>query len=138
MKRTLEIALLATVFLASMGAVWYGMDLRWKRINTPEVVAQRKVDRGIREDLCERFERDLASFKETPQTFRRTTLKVLEAESRVSLRRLLISDGVPGDFPIEYKGTSSRLPIAPQLSRNGFRFLPLAATNCLPNTWPPA
>ncbi len=95
-------------FLLSAGAVWYGANVQWKRVNTPEVVAQRKVDRGIRGDLCERFERDLASFKEMPATFRRTPLKVLEAESKVSLRRMLIPDGVPSDFPIEYKGSKSR------------------------------
>ena len=110
MKRSfaLEIGLFLFTYIASAGAVWYGMDLHWKRVNTPEVVAQRKVNKSIRADLCDRVKRDLTLFKETPLSFRRTTLKTLEMESRASLRRLLTSEGVPTDFPVEYTETTSR------------------------------
>lgn len=103
-----EIVGLVTLFVLSGGASWFGLKTTYDRVNTPEVVAQKKINDAIREDICERMKSDLGKFKENPTTFRRVGLKILEGESRHSLRYLLAADGVPKDFPIEYRAEESR------------------------------
>ncbi len=75
--------------------------------NTPEKVAQRTVNQALQEDICDRIERDLRSFKDSPSTFQRTSLRIIELETKRSQRRLLLSRGVPDDFPLEYRGDGS-------------------------------
>lgn len=107
-SRFLDAVCLALVFLVCAGGSWFGLLVAWNRINTPEVIAQNAIDNAIRVDLCYRIERDLATFKEIPLTFRRPTLTTLEAESRAMLRPLLSAEGIPGDMPIEHRRGSSR------------------------------
>lgn len=100
-----EVGTLLAVFLCCTVATWYGLRFQYERVNTPEVLTQNKVNRAIRADLCERVERDLDNFKDIPNTFRRTSLNLLEAESRKTLRHLLVAEGVPKDFPIDYRSS---------------------------------
>lgn len=108
MSIRLEISSLLGVFLLSAGVSWYTLQTHYERVNTPEVVAQNKVNEAIRRDLCERIERDLNDFKLNPNTFRRVGLRTLDGESRQSLRHLLVAEGIPKDFPIEYRAEESR------------------------------
>lgn len=108
MSIRLEISSLLGLFLLSAGVSWYTLQTQYERVNTPEVVAQKKVNEAIRRDLCERIERDLNDFKLNPNTFRRVGLRTLEGESRQSLRHLLVAEGIPKDFPIDYRAEESR------------------------------
>jgi hypothetical protein len=107
-SRLFDAVLLAVIFLTCAGSALYVSAVAWKRVNTPEVVAQNKINDAIQNDLCYRVERDLAAFKETPLTFRRATLRAIEAESRAMLRPELNTKGVPIDMPIEYRHSSSK------------------------------
>lgn len=108
MSIRLQIAPLLGLFLLSAGLSWYTLQTHYDRVNTPEVLAQKKVNEAIGGDLCERIERDLNDFKANPNTFRRVGLRTMEGESRQSLRHLLLAEGIPKDFPIQYKAGESR------------------------------
>lgn len=75
--------------------------------NAPEKVVQRTVNKAIQSDLCERIEKDVQQFKDQPKTFRRTSLSSIDSESKMTLRYLLKSKGVPEDYPIIFRGQGS-------------------------------
>lgn len=108
MRLKTQIASFVTLFIACAAMSWFGLKTQYERVNTPEVIAQKKVNEAIRVDLCERLQRDLDDFKSNPNTFRRVALKFLEGESRQSLRHLLYAEGIPKDFPIEYRSEEPR------------------------------
>ena len=99
-----EIIFFIALFAAGIIGAWKFVDHLKAINNTPEKVAQRIINQSLKEDLCERIESDLKKFKESPASFQRTSLSIIELESKQSLRKLLISKGVPVDFPIEYVG----------------------------------
>lgn len=98
--------LLVMWVLGAVGA-WQFFSYTYAKNNTPEKIAQRTVNEAIQDDLCERIEKDILQFKDQPKTFRRTSLSVIDTESRLTLRHLLKSKGVPEDYPIEYQGSGS-------------------------------
>jgi hypothetical protein len=97
-----------SLLLAAASVTWYVLDARDKRINTPEVRLQKRINQEIRLDLCERFEEDLKNFKKNPNTFRRIAIETLETESRVALRTTLKAKGVSEDYPISYRGDDKK------------------------------
>jgi hypothetical protein len=102
-----EFFLFLLCFIAGAVATWQGWRYVYAINNTQEKVAQRIVNQSIQDDLCLRIEGDLERFKEAPGTFRRTSLRIIELETRQFLRKTLIAEGIPSDFPIEYKGNDS-------------------------------
>ena len=99
-----EIIFFFVLFVAGITIAWKFIDHSRKINNTPEKVAQRIINQSLQDDLCERIKFDVKKFKESPASFQRTSLSVLELESKQSLRKLLVSRGVPEDFPLEYLG----------------------------------
>ena len=99
-----EIIFFFVLFVAGIAIAWKFIDHSRKINNTPEEVAQRIINQSLQDDLCERIKFDVKKFKESPASFQRTSLSVLELESKQSLRKLLVSRGVPEDFPLEYSG----------------------------------
>jgi hypothetical protein len=104
-----EISLLLAFFIFGVLGSWKFLSYKQAIDNTLEKVAQRTVNQAIQDDLCERIEGDLKRFKDSPATFQRTSLSVIQLETRQSLRRLLVSRGVPADFPLEYVGEGSEV-----------------------------
>lgn len=60
------------------------------------------IDRTIQKELCERIERDMSRFKESPHTFKRSSLRIMHSESREAAKALLHS--VPDGHPIQFNG----------------------------------
>ena len=86
-----EIIFFIALFAAGIIGAWKFVD-HFKKINsTPDKIAQRIINQSLQEDLCERIESDLKKFKESPASFQRTSLSIIELESKQSLRKLLIS-----------------------------------------------
>ena len=104
-----EITFLATFFIIGVFGSWKFFSHLQAINNTPERVAQRTVNQAIQDDLCERIGGDLKRFKDSPATFQRTSLSVIQLETKQSLRRLLVSRGVPEDFPLEFVGEGSEV-----------------------------
>jgi hypothetical protein len=102
-----EIFVLASFFLLGVGGAWQYVSHLRAINNTPEKIAQRVVNSAIQEDICERVQDDLKRFKESPSSFQRTSLNIVRRESKQTLRKLLISQGVPEDFPLEFSGKGS-------------------------------
>jgi vacuolar-type H+-ATPase subunit F/Vma7 len=102
-----EIFVLASFFLLGVGGAWQYVSHLRAINNTPEKIAQRIVNSAIQEDICERVQDDLKRFKESPSSFQRTSLNIVQRESKQTLRKLLISQGVPEDFPLEFSGKGS-------------------------------
>ncbi len=102
-----EILFFISFIVAGAGGAWMFMSHMQSINNTPEKVAQRTVNQALQEDICDRIKRDLQSFKDSPSTFQRTSLRIIELETKRSQRRLLLSRGVPDDFPLEYRGDGS-------------------------------
>lgn len=102
-----EIFVLASFFLLGVGGAWQYVSHLRAINNTPERIAQRIVNSAIQEDICERVQDDLKRFKEFPSSFQRTSLNIVQRESKQTLRKLLISQGVPEDFPLEFSGKGS-------------------------------
>jgi len=102
-----EILVLVVFFIVGIFVSWNYINYRQSIDNTPERVVQRTVNKAIQDDLCQRFEGDLQRFKDSPATFQRTSLSVIQVETQQFLRRLLVSRGVPEDFPLEYLGQGS-------------------------------
>lgn len=102
-----EIVVFLFCFIAGAVGTWQGWRYLYALNNTPEKVAQRIVNRSIQDDLCRRIEGDLERFKDAPATYRRTSLRIIELETRQFLRKTLIAEGIPSDFPIEYRGDGS-------------------------------
>lgn len=102
-----EILFFITFIIAGVVGAWMFMSHVQSINNTPEKVAQRTVNQALQKDICKRIARDLESFKDSPATFQRTSLRVVELETKQSQRRLLLSQGVPDDFPLEYRGDGS-------------------------------
>jgi len=76
-----EIFVLASFFLLGVVGAWQYVSHLRAINNTPEKIAQRIVNSAIQEDICERVQDEL--------------------------RKLLISQGVPEDFPLEFLGKGS-------------------------------
>jgi hypothetical protein len=108
MKWRLQIFWQFFFFVVCAGISLYILNYRDKKINTPEVLMQKKVNSAIQKDLCERIEFDIKEFKRDPKTFTRTSVKTIDAETSAALRVILKSDGIPSYFPIEYKGLDGR------------------------------
>ncbi len=102
-----EILFFITFIIAGVVGAWMFVSHVQSINNTPEKVAQRTVNQALQQDICKRIARDLESFKDSPATFQRTSLRVVELETKQSQRRLLLSQGVPDDFPLEYRGDGS-------------------------------
>lgn len=102
-----EFFLFLLCFIAGTVVTWQGWQYVYATNNTQVKVAQRIVNQSMQDDLCHRIEGDLERFKEAPATFRRTSLRIIELETRQFLRKTLIAEGIPPDFPIEYKGSDS-------------------------------
>ena len=100
--------LFVILFIIGVGAAWMATNYYDKRENTPENLIQRKVNSAISTDLCDRLSRDIENFKQTPLSYRRVRLSVVEAESRASLRYLLISKGIPKEYPIKFGGDGGK------------------------------
>ncbi len=106
-----EISLFVAFLVVGILGAWKFFGYLQAINNTPERVAQRTVNQAIQEDLCERIGSDLKRFKNSPATFQRTSLSVIQLETKQSLRRLLVSRGVPEDFPLEYVGKGSEVSL---------------------------
>jgi hypothetical protein len=102
-----EILFFIAFLVAGAAGAWMFMSHVKSINNTPEKVAQRTVNQALQEDICDRIATDLRSFKDSPSTFQRTSLRIIELETKQSQRRLLLSRGVPDDFPLEYRGDGS-------------------------------
>lgn len=102
-----EIFVLASFFLMGVVGAWQYVSHLRAINNTPEKIAQRIVNSAIQEDICERVQDDLKKFKESPSSFQRTSLNIIQRESKQTLRKLLIAQGVPEDFPLEFSGKGS-------------------------------
>lgn len=99
-----EIIFFMILFVSGLFGAWKFVNHLKEINNTPEKIAQRIINQALQEDLCERIESDVKKFKDSPASFQRTSLSVIELESKQSLRKLLVSKGVPEDFPLEYVG----------------------------------
>jgi hypothetical protein len=99
-----EIIVFVFFFASGIFGAWKFFSHASNINNTPEKIAQRIVNKALQEDMCERVRVDLNRFKESPSTYRRTSLKVIQFESKQTLRRLLIAQGIPEDFPIDFVG----------------------------------
>jgi len=86
---------------------WQYYEYQFKINNTPEKKARRIVNSSIQIDICERIEQDIKKFKDSPNTYQRTSLNILEQETKRSLRKLLLSQGISENYPIEYEGSES-------------------------------
>jgi len=104
-----EITFLAAFFILGIFGSWKYFSHQQAIFNTPKKIAQRTVNQSIQDDLCERIVSDLKRFKDSPATFQRTSLSVIQLETKQALRRLLVSRGVPEDFPLEYVGEGSEV-----------------------------
>ena len=102
-----EISLFIVFLFIGIFGGWKFFSYHQAINNTPERVAQRTINQAIQDDLCERIEGDLKRFKDSPATFQRTSLSVIQLETKQSLRKLLVPRGVPEDFPLEYVGEGS-------------------------------
>ena len=102
-----EILFFVTFVVAGVVGAWKFMSHVQSINNTPEKVAQRIVNQALQEDICARIASDLRIFKDSPATFQRTSLRIIDLETKQSQRRLLMSRGVPDDFPLEYRGDGS-------------------------------
>ncbi len=99
-----EILLFVVFFLSGALGAWKYFSYLQAVNNTPERVAQRTINKALQEDICDRISSDLKKFKVSPSTFQRTSLRIIDLETKQSQRRLLLSRGVPDDFPLEYRG----------------------------------
>lgn len=70
---------------------------------------QLSVDEAIRKDLCNRIKDDISRFEASPQTFKRSSLKVLVSESTTVARTHF--QGTDETRPIKYLGINSALII---------------------------
>jgi len=108
MSRRIQIAGQIMLFALCATATYYFLNARDKKINTPEVLIQKKINQAIQLDLCDRIDDDLKKFKQNPKTFVRTSIRVIDSDTSAALRVTLKSGGVPDYFPIEYKGVDGR------------------------------
>ena len=108
MSRRVQIAGQILLFALCSITTYYLLYVRDKKINTPEVLMQKKVNQAIQLDLCDRIDDDLKKFKQNPKTFVRTSIRIIESDTSATLRVTLKSVGVPDHFPIEYKGVDGR------------------------------
>ncbi len=69
-----------------------------------------QVDSAIRSDLCSRIADDLTDFKAAPQTFKRSSLKVLISESTTVAQTHF--QKVDDDRPIKFRGANSESIVA--------------------------
>lgn len=99
-----EFFLFVAFFLIGALGAWKVFIDTQAAYNTPELIAQRTVNQALQGDICERISRDLKKFKDSPSTFQRASLRIIDLETKQSQRRLLLSRGVPEDFPLEYRG----------------------------------
>jgi len=102
-----EVFLFLILFILGFSLAWKYFNYQQNIINTPERIAQRTVNQAIQNDLCDRIDDDLTKFKKSPATFLRTSFGAIELETKQSLRRLLISRGIPEDFPLHFVGQGS-------------------------------
>jgi hypothetical protein len=111
MTKGFRIGIRLMIFLFVAGITFYLLKERDRRVNTPEVKMQSKVNKAIQRDLCERIEADLSKFKQQPTTFTRTSIRIIDSETTAALRVTLRSQGVPDYFPIEYRGSTDKFSI---------------------------
>ena len=104
-KRELSVLLLMWA-IGAFGA-WQFFSYTYAKNNTPEKIIQRTINESIQADLCERIDKDVQLFKNQPKTFQRVSLNAINTESKIALRHLLRSSGVPEDHPLEFTGSGS-------------------------------
>jgi hypothetical protein len=104
-----EIVFLLIFLLSGLLGGWLFINHQRKLNNTPEKIVQRIVNNAIQDDFCERIQADLNEFKKLPASFQRSSLRIIQIESKQTLRKLLVGQGVPEDFPLEYKGQGSSI-----------------------------
>jgi hypothetical protein len=91
-------------FLIGVLAAWYVSNLLKP---TPEQELQTKINRSIQLEICDRIFDDLAEFKKSPHTFKRTKLSALVSESRAASRALLVD--VPENNPYVFSLPEKKL-----------------------------
>lgn len=91
-------------FLVGVLTAWHVSNLLKP---TQEQELQNKINRSIQLEICDRIEGDLAEFKKSPHTFKRTKLAALVSESRASSRALLVD--VPENNPYAFSLSQKKL-----------------------------
>ena len=91
-------------FLIGVLAAWHVSNLLKP---TPEQELQTKINRSIQLEICDRILDDLAEFKKSPHTFKRTKLSALVSESRAASRALLVD--VPENNPYVFSLPEKKL-----------------------------
>jgi hypothetical protein len=79
------IILLVFAYILGVGGGW-GYFIKTKPSEDQRL--QFQVDQEIRDDLCDRIHADIKKFEEYPQTFKRSSLRVLISESTISTRTI--------------------------------------------------
>jgi len=89
-------------FFAGIAAAWYVSNLIKP---TQEQELQNKINNSIQLELCDRFKEDIAEFKKSPHTFKRSKLSALVSESKAASRALLVEapDSNPYVFSLPEK-----------------------------------
>jgi hypothetical protein len=83
-RRVIIILIISYALGLASGAAYY---LKIKP--SKEQQEDMQVDASIREELCSRLFEDISKFKESPQSFQRSSLKVLISESSITTKALL-------------------------------------------------
>ena len=94
--KAIAISLLISFLVGVTGGV--GLYLRVRP--TEEQKLQMRVDRTIKNELCDRIDSDIQRFKQAPNAFKRTALRVLVGESRAAARALL--HDLPDEYPVRF------------------------------------
>lgn len=85
---------------------------------------QLSVDEAIRQDLCDRIKSDISKFEASPQTFKRSSLKVLISESTAVARTHF--QGIDETIPTKFLGINS-VSIISRCQKQASRWLTISS-----------
>jgi len=101
------IAIMVFAYLLGIGA---SATFYLKTRPSEETLRLLKMDSAIRSDLCDRISEDIDNFKESPHTFKRSSLKALLSESTVTSKALTL-DANDGE-PVKFRGLDGKSVVA--------------------------
>lgn len=97
------IAIMVFAYLLGIGA---SANFYLKTRPSEETLRLLKMDSAIRADLCARISQDIDNFRESPHTFKRSSLKALLSESTATSKALTINDN--DSEPVKFRGLDGK------------------------------
>lgn len=114
-------ATLGVFYLLGIAGGW---GLHVYRKPSEEQLYFMQVDTAIRKNLCRRIAADLEAFDKSPQTFKRSSLRVLISESIAVVQTQFQSPGTKG--AVKFRGASTE-PITAECDKDARRWLRISS-----------